>query len=63
MRNVFQDLIGKSVTLDGVHVGYSTQIELAQEPDSYPKMRVEIVMTEQTIDNLREYEKLMEVLR
>ena len=62
MKNVFQDLVGKSVTLDGVCVGYTTQIEIAQEPDSYPKLRVELTMTPETVDKLREYAVIMETM-
>ena len=63
MTGILTDMLGKSVTLDGVKVGYATQIEIEQRNDSYPVLRVEIVMDEQTIDNLREYEQIMEVMR
>jgi len=62
MTGILSDMLGKSVTLDGVKVGYATQIEIEQRNDSYPVLRVELVMDEQTIDNLREYVKIMEVM-
>lgn len=59
--NAMQEMMGKSVMIDGCHVGYVKSIGLEQVPDSYITMHIDITMTADTIDKLKEYSYISHV--
>lgn len=60
MMDALYNMAGKAVVIDGCHVGYARTIGLEQE-ESHITMHLDIAMTDDTIDKLREYAYLMSI--
>ena len=56
------NLIGKPVVIDGCLVGYATQVAVTDSLGEATRMELELVTTEKTLDNLREYAVIMDVM-
>ena len=62
MLNALESMMGKNCSIDGVMCGVVSEIGLEQSFDAYPTLTVKLILTEQTIDNLREYSYIMGVM-
>jgi len=64
MKNdmIFNDMLGKPVSIDGVTVGYVRSLCIEEQSDSFPVMRVELVMTPKVVEDLDDYSQMWEVM-
>lgn len=57
------DMLGKTVTVDGCYVGLVSNICIEQyEHGGAVVMQLKVVMTNETLENVREYEYIQQVM-
>lgn len=57
------DMLGKTVTVDGCFVGYVNHLCIEQyEHGGAVIMQIKVLMTNDTLDNVREYEYIQSVM-
>lgn len=56
------DMIGKTVAVDGCFIGYVGDICIEQGERGAVAMQLLVMMTNDTLDNVREYEYIQDVM-
>lgn len=62
MMQALETMMGKRCSIDGVCCGVVSEIGLEQSYDAYPTLTVKLVLTDEIIDNLRDYSYMMGVM-